>query len=185
MPPTNACRKELDALKALLPSPPPTPRLDLLCARPRVGVGAVLLCAAHPGAVLVGERRGSHGAGRWALPGGHLEAGASFAGCASAELLEETGLRVGEARLALCGATNDPMPEEDLHYVTLFVCGRVTAEEAAGVVNCEADKCAGWAWVAWERLGGEGGLPVFAPLRRFIADGGPERAERTAPPLQS
>ena len=42
--------------------------------------------------VLVGRRRGSHGAGTWALPGGWLEVGEEFAVCGARELIEETGI---------------------------------------------------------------------------------------------
>ena len=172
----NAARAELLHLKGMVPeSPPGTPRLDALVCRPRVGVGAVLLSSSRPGCVLVGERLGSHGAGRWALPGGHLEFLASCEGCASAEVEEEVGLALAPARFHFITATNDPMPAEDLHYVTLFVTARVAEEELAAVTNREPDKCGGWAWVRWEELRA-GARPMFGPLRRFIDAGGPERA---------
>ncbi len=39
---------------------------------PRVGVGVIII---RNGRILLGKRIGSHGAGTWALPGGHLEYG--------------------------------------------------------------------------------------------------------------
>ena len=54
----------------------------------RVGVGVIIV---RDGNVLLGERAGSHGAGTWALPGGHLEFGETVADCARREVLEETG----------------------------------------------------------------------------------------------
>ncbi len=39
---------------------------------PQVGVGVLIL---RDGKVLLGRRKGSHGAGCWSAPGGHLEFG--------------------------------------------------------------------------------------------------------------
>jgi 8-oxo-dGTP diphosphatase len=169
-PPVNAARRELAVLKAqaagAAPLPlPATPSLDLAVQRPRVGVGCLLTCAARPGALLVGQRRGSHGAGSWALPGGHLEFGASFADAASAELGEECGVRLPPARWAHVFTSNNVMASEDLHYITLFQHAELTAEEAGGVRNEEPHKCEGWAWLTLAELRG---LPLFLPLAHLL-----------------
>ncbi len=49
--------------------------------------------------ILLGQRKGAHGAGTWATPGGHLEFGESVKACATRELLEETGLKPLSFRL--------------------------------------------------------------------------------------
>lgn len=59
--------------------------------------------------------------GTWQLPGGHLEYGESFEGCAAREVLEETGLKVDFNSALFLTATNDIMAEEGKHYVTIFV----------------------------------------------------------------
>lgn len=75
-----------------------------------VGVGvAVIIC--RQGKVLVGRRKGSHGGGAWAVPGGSLEFGETVEECARREVLEETGLRLGD--ISQCEmATNDIFASE-------------------------------------------------------------------------
>jgi 8-oxo-dGTP diphosphatase len=122
----------------------------------RVGVGAFILSSSskqnpqNP-TFLIGKRLGSHGAGTFALPGGHLEFGESPEECASREILEETGLQVKNIRFLT--ATNDVLKEDGKHHVTMFVvCERVSEGEEARVM--EVDKCEGWEWSPWEELVG-------------------------------
>ena len=179
----NKAEKELASIKALLPAGTvvlPLRALDALVIRPRVGVGCILFCSDLPGQVLVGERVGSHGEGRWALPGGHLEYGSTWGGCASDELHEETNLKVDPQRWHLIHTTNDVMHDSHLHYITLFLAARVTLGEVEGkVVNMEEDKCKGWKWMAWSDLAG-GTVPIFLPLANFISEGGVEKLKQAA-----
>ena len=83
--------------------------------RVQVGVGVFVK---RKGKILVGKRKGSHGAGTWALPGGHLEPGESFEACCKREVLEETGLIINNISPVVF--TNDVFRDESLHYITLF-----------------------------------------------------------------
>jgi 8-oxo-dGTP diphosphatase len=85
-------------------------------ARPSVGV-AILIW--KDGKVVMYERRGSHGHGTWSIPGGHLEFGETWEECARREAMEEVGVKVKNIRLL--GATNDIFPEEDKHYVSIWM----------------------------------------------------------------
>lgn len=113
------------------------------------------------GKILLGLRRGSHGAGQWACPGGHLEAGEMVETCARREVAEETGLRLGA--VAPAPYTNDIFADEGLHYVTLFVTGDATGEPRV----MEPDKCEAWQWFGWDRLP----APLFPPLASLFASG--------------
>ena len=121
----------------------------------RVGVGAFILKSKSESdqnpRFLVGKRMNSHGAGTFALPGGHLEFGETPEECAAREVMEETGLRVSNVQFLT--ATNDFMPAENKHYVTLFVvCVRDDNSQNPKVL--EPEKCEGWDWASWEELRG-------------------------------
>jgi 8-oxo-dGTP diphosphatase len=125
---------------------------------PRIGVGVLVI---RDGLVLLGERRGSHGAGTWALPGGHLEHGEEPLSCARRELLEETGLVAGAVAP---GPYSSDLFAEGLHYVTLFVVASGVTGEA---VVREPEKCARWGWFRWSALP----VPLFTPLRSLREQG--------------
>ena len=59
--------------------------------RPKVGVGVIVI---KDGKILLGKRKGPHGGGFWAFPGGHLEFNESLEDCARREVLEETGISI-------------------------------------------------------------------------------------------
>ena len=112
-----------------------------------VGVGVVALSPAHPGCVLLGKRRNSDGAGKWALPGGHLEFGEKVTDCAARELKEECGVVATKPRL-LCWDESIDLAV-DYHYVTAFVVVTVEGEP----LNLEPEKCDGWEWKQWDDIG--------------------------------
>ena len=120
-------------------------------SRPLIGVAALIF---RDSKLLLGKRKGSHGAGTWACPGGHLEFGESPAECAAREVLEETGLHLHTIQHA--DFTNDLFADHSRHYITLFVTGQAAGEPQV----LEPDKCAGWAWFAWDALP----EPLFLPL---------------------
>lgn len=119
-----------------------------LMEKVRVGVAAVLLSS--DGKMLIGKRKGSHGAGKYQTPGGHLEFGESFEACATREVLEETGLPMINCRFI--HATNDYMQEEGKHYVTVFVLGHVPKDCSEMPQVMEPEKCEFWKWMSEEEF---------------------------------
>jgi 8-oxo-dGTP diphosphatase len=128
-------------------------------AVPRIGVAVLVL---RDGLVLLGKRAGSHGAGTWAVPGGHLEFGESIERCAIREVAEETGLSIRSVDYG--PYTNDVFASEGKHYVTLFVTADCPTGDPALL---EPGKCSSWQWFQWEQLP----EPLFAPLAELVRTG--------------
>jgi len=93
--------------------------------------------------ILMGLRKGSHGAGT----GGHLERGETVAECAARELLEETGVAIHPNSFQKLTFTNDIFTVEDKHYVTLYMAA-MWSSDASEPRILEPDKCAEWRWHA-------------------------------------
>jgi 8-oxo-dGTP diphosphatase len=126
--------------------------------RPFVGMGVLVM---RNGQVLLGKRRGSHGAGYYAAPGGHIEYGESFEAAARREVREETGLEITELRLLTVGNYLFSREDGARHYIDVdFVC-----EASAGEVQlCEPEKCDGWGWYDLAALP----TPLFIVTQRMI-----------------
>ncbi|MGC1878318.1 MAG: NUDIX domain-containing protein [Rhabdochlamydiaceae bacterium] len=123
--------------------------------KPRVGVGVAVV---RNNRILLGRRKGAHGAGTWSMPGGHLEFGEGVEECAKRELAEETGLKALSFQL---GPWVNDVIEEDKHYITLFV----FVNEFEGEVQLlEPHKCEVWQW--FER--DEFPSPLFLPVESLI-----------------
>lgn len=122
----------------------------------RVGVAAVIV---RDGAILLGERIGSHGANTWATPGGHLEVGESIEQCAIRETQEETGLAIDFVRKLTF--TNDVFEKEGKHYITLFVLAKARDGEPQVM---EVDKCKQWQWFELDSLP----EPLFLPIQNLL-----------------
>ncbi|KAF3764127.1 hypothetical protein M406DRAFT_259097 [Cryphonectria parasitica EP155] len=132
-------------------------------SNPRVGVAAVI--RGPDGRVILGRRMGSHGAGQWAFPGGHLENGESLLECAERETLEETGLSVKGVKIA--NVTNDVFTELGTHYVTLFVLCELSDPQQQPQL-LEPDKCEGWVWVHLDDLHQYKTEELFLPIQNLL-----------------
>ena len=137
----------------------------------RVGVGVVVLSSDNR--IWAGIRQGSHGAGQLALPGGHLELQESWQDCANREVWEEMHLEM--TQLHFLHVTNDPMPQENKHYVTIFMMGRADSDSPQ---NMEPDKCKGWNRYTWEELqnfaeNADSEYTLFGPLLKLAKENPP------------
>jgi len=99
--------------------------------RPFVGIGVVVL---RPGEVLLVRRGKAPNIGSWTLPGGAQDVGETAEAAARRELLEETGVTVGDLHLAanVDAITRDPDGRVRYHYTILDFAAHWTAGEARG-----------------------------------------------------
>lgn len=124
--------------------------------RPKVGVAALIV---RDERVLLAKRKGAHGAGSWAVPGGHLEYGETPEDCARRETREEVGVEITNLRfLAL---TNDVFEAEGRHYITIWMQGDYLSGEPRLAAEAEV---AAVGWFAWDALPS----PLFLPLENLV-----------------
>jgi 8-oxo-dGTP diphosphatase len=127
---------------------------------PRVGVGVLIV---RDGKVLIGKRKGSHGAGQYALPGGKLEWMETWEDCARREVLEECAIDLSAVNVGCC-YTTEAVIDENNHWITVFMIAKVPSTTEA--VNSEPEKCEGWEWMAWDDVP----VPRFLPLDNILRD---------------
>ena len=125
--------------------------------RPQVGVAVIIEV---DGELLLLKRKGSHGEGTWAPPGGHLEFGESIEECAIRETLEETGVAIGNVRFL--AITNDIFWSEQKHYLTVWV---QCDYESGTATTAYPEKVAEVEWVTWDALPDQ----LFVPFRNLIS----------------
>lgn len=123
--------------------------------KPKVGVGVMIL---KDGRVLLGKRKGSHGEGEYAFPGGHLEYLESFEDCARRETREECGIEIRDIHFQFLANVTKYAPK---HYVHIGV----IADLASGDPRVlEPEKSESWDWYPLEKLP----KPMFEMCRLAI-----------------
>lgn len=116
---------------------------DQIPQKPMVGVGVMIF---KDGKVLLGKRKGSHGEGEYAFPGGHHEYMESFEECAIRETAEECGITIKNIRFGLLVNVTAYSPK---HYVHI---GVIADWDQGEPQVLEPDKTDVWGWYALDAL---------------------------------
>lgn len=111
--------------------------------KPRVGVGIMIF---KDGKILLARRKGSHGAGEYAFPGGHLEYMESFEECAKRELAEETGIETENIRFLFLANVRKYAPK---HYAHI---GLIADWKSGEPKVLEPEKSEEWQWYDLDNL---------------------------------
>lgn len=145
---------------------------------PRVGCGCFVLSPHHPGKALFGRRLGSHGAGKYALPGGKLELDELIEECIVREIKEEVNVDLDIENVEIVWTTNDRRLDGDVskHFITVHC--HAIMNDTSPIANMEPLKCAGWEWKAydevmslWEDGKATGQHSLFEPTQHLLATG--------------
>lgn len=117
---------------------------------PRVGIGVML--QNEKGEVLLGLRHGSHGAGEWSFPGGHLEWGETVFETAKREVKEETGLEIEKMELISVADELRYITTDNKHFLNIGVKAEYDGGEPQVM---EPEKCREWHWFSLDDLPGK------------------------------
>lgn len=110
--------------------------------------------------LLLGKRRGSHGAGTYSLPGGHVDWGEVPVQSASREVVEETGMEVIKIWPDDTTPWVNTFFEEGKQYITLFFNAKCDGEPRV----MEPEKCESWDWYGPSELPS----PLFGCLKDVL-----------------
>ncbi len=109
----------------------------------RVGIGVMIF---KDGKVLLGKRKGSHGAGEYSFTGGHLDYMESFEDCARRETKEEAGIEIEKVRFQCVSNITAYAPK---HYVHI---GLIADWKSGEPQVLEPEKCESWGWYSLDEL---------------------------------
>jgi 8-oxo-dGTP diphosphatase len=109
----------------------------------KIGIGVMVF---KDGKVLMARRKGSHGQGEYAFPGGHLEYMEGFEECARREVREECGIEIEDIEFLLIANVVKYAPK---HYVHITLTAKWKNGEP---VNREPEKSEAWAWYSLDEL---------------------------------
>lgn len=109
----------------------------------KVGIGVMIF---KDGKVLLSKRKGSHGAGEFSFPGGHLEYMEGFADCARRETKEECGVEIENVRFQFLLNLVKYAPK---HYVHI---GLIADWKSGEPAVLEPDRTESWHWYEPDNL---------------------------------
>lgn len=134
------------------------PRFEYLedTKRASVGVGVLVV---KDSKILLLKRTGSHGEGTWSAPGGHIDFGESPEATAVRETKEEVGIEIADVQFK--AITNDIFPDDNKHYITVWMQGRYTGGQSSVASKRELTDVD---WFAFDELP----TPLFVPLKNLI-----------------
>lgn len=119
---------------------------------------SVMVIVIKDNKLLLGKRKGSHGEGQFASPGGHLEYMESFIDCAMRETKEECGIELQNIRFLFVANIKDYDPK---HYCRI---GLIAEWKSGEPQLLEPESCESWGWYDLENLPS----PLFSSVEQAM-----------------
>ena len=123
----------------------------------KVGVGVLVYNKEGKFALI--KRTGSHGQGTWAAIGGHIDYGETAIETAKREVKEEIGVDIDN--IEVLGFTEDFFPQEQKHYITIFV----RADWVSGEIKKSDQE---WTEIGFFTMNNLP-EPLFIPVKNLVA----------------
>lgn len=119
--------------------------------------------------LLAGVRKGSHGAGLLAIPGGHIEFLESINNCCSRELMEEIGVCF-DGQYKRIDFSEDFFDYNSVkkHYITLYLVIEDVDSDSLSINNLEPDKNEGWKWINLADLPTEMFCDTYNVIQKYL-----------------
>lgn len=119
---------------------------------------SVMIMVIKEGKLLLGKRKGSHGEGQFASPGGHLEYMESYTECALREIEEECGIEVQNIKFLFVANITEFVPK---HYCRV---GLIAEWKSGDPQLREPESCESWDWYDIDNLPS----PLFSSVEQGI-----------------
>jgi ADP-ribose pyrophosphatase YjhB (NUDIX family) len=104
-----------------------------------VGLGVIIVN--KDGKILIGKRKGF--VPKFALPGGHLDAGETFEQGGVREIKEEANLDIFNPKVIGISNNLETFKETGKHYISIFI---LATEYSGELKLAEPEKCEEWRW---------------------------------------
>ncbi len=134
-------------------------QLDKYQNRVFVGVAAVVR---REGKIILGKRKGAHGAGSWSFPGGGQEKHETDRQAVARELAEETRIILAEDKFRFLVGGESWHEDYQSRWRTLFF--ETTVGPGVEPELAEPDKCEEWIWVSPTELPS----PLFGAVQSLV-----------------